>query len=189
MNADNPFQPPQYARSIPAKRRKAATMDSSEGMWRKGKTLITHRYPEFPDTCIKCGQPASGYRKKVKLARHHPAVFLLVLLGLLIYVIVALVVRKKAVVEVGLCPEHRGKLKQFWNGGLFSIAIALATLVFADSPNRGPSVLLAMLLILLGVTSLLASRSLSASRITDDQLWLQGAGEPFLQDLPEYPNK
>lgn len=65
--------------------------------------------------------PANGQRLKRSLSWHHPALFLVVLAGLLVYVIVALIVRQTAKIEVGICDTHRRRRL---------VAIAAGWLVF-----------------------------------------------------------
>ena len=62
--------------------------------------------------------PAEGYTKKFNLSWHHPALYLIVLAGVLIYVIVALIVRKTARVNIPLCPAHRAKRRNIILTGL-----------------------------------------------------------------------
>ena len=56
--------------------------------------------------CIRCGEPANGKPVNKMYYWHHPALYLVILVGLLIYVIVALVVRKSMKVSVPLCARH-----------------------------------------------------------------------------------
>ncbi len=78
---------------------------------RKGPTLIIpvpapRQAAILPPLCVKCGAPADGKPVEKTFYWHHPALFLLILAGLLIYAIVALVVRKSIRVRVPLCALH-----------------------------------------------------------------------------------
>jgi hypothetical protein len=63
--------------------------------------------------CIKCGVPADGKPVERTYYWHHPALYLLFLVSPLIYVIVALVVRKGMRVKVSLCMLHAQK-RSIW---------------------------------------------------------------------------
>jgi len=60
----------------------------------------------LPPQCIKCGAPADGKPVERTYYWHQPALYLLILAGLLIYAVVALVVRKGMKVRVSLCVRH-----------------------------------------------------------------------------------
>jgi hypothetical protein len=75
---------------------------SGVGIWRQGRRLVTRSETPFPDRCVKCNAPANGFRLKRVLYWSHPAYLLLLLCNLLILLIVYLIVRKKAVLHIGL---------------------------------------------------------------------------------------
>lgn len=79
------------------------------GAWRDGKLLVMRPEANLPDRCIRCNAPAGGFRFKRNLSWHPPGWYLLLFFNLIIYVIVALIVRKRAKVAVGLCARHRKK--------------------------------------------------------------------------------
>jgi hypothetical protein len=75
-------------------------------IWRSDKLLVAAPGAELPDRCVKCNAPAGGRRLKRTLYYHHPAIYLLLLCNLIIFAIVALIVRKRAVLQIGLCEHH-----------------------------------------------------------------------------------
>lgn len=60
----------------------------------------------LPPPCIKCGAPADGKPVVKTIYWHNPAFYLLILAGVLVYAIVALVVRKSVRISVPLCARH-----------------------------------------------------------------------------------
>src|SRR4030095_11876879 len=75
---------------------------ASIGVWRSGKVLVAAKGTVFPDRCIKCNaatQPSQ--RMKRSLYWYPPWVILIILFSLLIGLIVAMIVRKTAKVEIG----------------------------------------------------------------------------------------
>jgi len=60
----------------------------------------------LPPPCVKCGAPANGKPVTKTFSWHHPALYLVALVGLVIYVIVAVIVRKSIRLTVPLCAQH-----------------------------------------------------------------------------------
>jgi hypothetical protein len=60
----------------------------------------------LPGPCVKCGAPAHGKPVDKIFSWHHPALYLLILAGVLIYLIVAVIVRKSMRLKVPLCARH-----------------------------------------------------------------------------------
>jgi hypothetical protein len=60
----------------------------------------------LPLPCVKCGAPANGKPVNKNFSWHPPALYLVALVGLLIYVIVAMIVRKSMRLTVPLCAQH-----------------------------------------------------------------------------------
>jgi GYF domain 2 len=157
------------------------------GLWRKGKTLVAAKDAQFPDRCIHCGGTTDLRRLKKRLYWHHPAVYLTILAGLLIYVIVALVVRKRADIEISICAADRKRRM---------IKIALAWLLFigflASFPvlgaYRAPEWMwfLPPLLLIASVVLALLARLVYAAKIDEKQVWLRGICAGYLADLPEW---
>ena len=63
----------------------------------------------LPPPCVKCGAPANGKPVTKTFSWHHPALYLVALVGLVIYVIVAMIVRKSIRLTVPLCASHAQK--------------------------------------------------------------------------------
>jgi hypothetical protein len=61
---------------------------------------------QLPPPCVKCGAPANGKPVNKTFSWHHPALYLLVLAGVLIYLLVAVIVRKSMRMSVPLCARH-----------------------------------------------------------------------------------
>ncbi len=60
----------------------------------------------LPPPCVKCGAPANGKPVDKNFSWHHPALYLLILAGVLVYAIVAVIVRKSVRLRVPLCAQH-----------------------------------------------------------------------------------
>ena len=154
------------------------------GYWRDGKRVAMDRNAALPDRCLRCDEPADGYRRTVKLT--HVPLGTELMVGAIAYAFA-----KQARVEVGLCERHRRS--RGINTALVSLAVMGASiLVFTQV--HATDVLLPLLAtagLIGGVIGLIyvavGTRLVRATRITDTHVWLKGAGEPFLASLPDAP--
>ncbi|HEY6727411.1 MAG TPA: hypothetical protein VI197_25425 [Polyangiaceae bacterium] len=137
----------------------------------------------LPPRCVRCNQPASK-RLLRRLYWHHPALYLLLLVGLCFYLIPALIVRKKAVIEVGLCDRHHQRRLQGiligWLGFAGSLALTIATM--EDYPVVGVFFMFSM--IVLPIVGIVMAQVVSATRIDEQRAWLK-TGRPFLESIRE----
>ena len=179
---DNPFAAP----SVEVDPRSRAP-GSLGRVWREGKLLMLDRDAMLPPRCVKCNAPEAG-RKRLALSWHPPWVFLLILGGLLVYVIVALIVRKSAKLEVGLCDAHRRRRRSFMLLGTALLLLGIGG-CFAGIGNDGPALTLtgvALFLIALGVLAF-SARLLTPARIDEQLVQLKGASAVYLDSLPNAP--
>src|SRR2546423_13064777 len=62
---------------------------------------------DLPPVCMRCGQPAEQFVSKV-FAWHPSWVYFLLFVGLLPFIIVALIITERARVDAPLCAVHKG---------------------------------------------------------------------------------
>jgi hypothetical protein len=155
--------------------------------WRDGKLLVTLLEAELPHRCVKCNEPCDPPKKPRTIYWHHPGIYLLILVALLIYLIVALVARRTARISVGLCERHRNK-RRLVIGSAWSGVIA-GFLIMVWGFNDGPA-LAALFGFLLWLGSMfygvLASRIIWAKRIDKQNAFVKGCGPEFLDTLPNW---
>lgn len=181
----NPYAPP----ATPLSRQPFG--DGLAGVVRDGKLLVVKRGHESQvptGSCIKCGDPAVKTVKK-GYYWHHPLVFALLLVSPVIYIIVAVIVRKTMKIECGLCDRHARKRIHLILGGWGSFIASVALVVAAVSEVSDSGLLwigFAVLLISSLVIAVLAGRSvLLPKKITTEFGCLSGAGDEYLAQLPE----
>jgi GYF domain 2 len=153
-------------------------------IWRESDILVMTHSALLPDRCVKCNA-VSQQRLKRKLSWHHPGVYLTIPLGVMIYVIVALMVRKTATIEIGLCDEHFKKRKRDMLIGwlIFLIGIGLIAGAFAiQSGWVGFSGVMCLLGAL--VYSVVTVSVITPKRI-DEFVWLKGACPDYLATFPK----
>jgi len=142
---------------------------------------------QLPDRCVKCNAFTIN-RLKRKLSWHHPAIYILIAVALLIYLIVAMVVRKRATVYLGLCEEHMAKRRTcIWVTWLLALG-GIAGFVLAIAANDGIPALIGVVMFLTAIVfALITIRVASPSRIDDRFVWLRGVNAEYLNQLPQWP--
>jgi hypothetical protein len=182
MTTRNPYAPSQ------ASLKRTATIGDTANVWRDGKWLVMDVDATLPHRCIKCNEPAELPLKRKVLYWHHPAIYLLLLLWIVIYVIVAFTTRKTIKLEVGLCAEHRRARRNALLGGfagLFGSIPAATGLGQLGQPG------LALLVGFVGfigsvIYLMIKARIVYAKKIDADEARVGGCGEEFLASLPPY---
>ena len=171
----NPYAPPSAASyGMP----QAATGD----LFRDGNLLVVRDGAPFPDRCVRCNEPAEGYRLKKTYYWHPPAWYFLILASILIYAIAAMIVRKKATFAVSLCQRHRSRRTH-----LIALAIGIPVLVLVawiatGNDAMGPILVIAILAGL--VLAVVGTQLMTPKRIEDGYAYLKGAHPEFLARLP-----
>lgn len=169
----------------------------SGGVFRMyGNKLVMHRQATLPPRCIKTGEPAETAVSKT-LYWHHPALFVLVIPGILIYAIVALILRKSMTFAFPLTWRSRRKLRVRIAIAVVSLLLAFTSLiggmVLADSNRGGDEAFAAaggLLFLSLLVTSIVffyLARLVTPTRITDQFTVVKGVSPQFLAGLPDWP--
>lgn len=158
------------------------------GLWREGKLLVTRSETPFPDRCVRCNEAAGGYRLRRRMSWHPPAYFLLVVISILIYAIVAICVRKKAVLHVGLCPRHRSQRQL----GIILCCIGffggIGLIIYGVMASYGWVIFGGVLLLLAGIIcGIVMGARVSAAKITTSNVWVRGVNREFLAGLPDWP--
>lgn len=155
-------------------------------LWRKDRQLVVRSGSTMPDRCVCCNAPANGYRLKRQLYWHPAAYYLLILLNLLIYIIVALIIRKRALIHVGLCEKHRAGRKQAILGSWLAVLLGVV-LMFVGFSTHGAFALIGLVLILTAaVFGSIKGRVVAPTKIEKDIVWVKGAGSEFLEKLPAW---
>jgi hypothetical protein len=158
------------------------------GLWRQGKRLVTRSETPFPDRCVKCNAPANGFRLKRVLYWQHPAYYFLLLCNLLILLIVVLIVRKKAVLRIGLCEAHRKQRQLAITACSVGILGGLAMLIGSAFAESGWLALAGLVIFLTGaVWGIAKGRTIAATKIDKENVWVSGICRDFLDQLPERP--
>jgi hypothetical protein len=151
----------------------------------------------LPDVCAKCGQPAveRNYRR---FSWHPEWLIVLILVGLLIYIIVALILTKKMAVDLPFCEKHRGYFRKralmHWGAFFAWLALLIGGIVLLVNQDQnapiietGPVVLIlsvTFLIMLIGV-AISGHMAIRPAEITDRFIKLGNVDEEFIDALDD----
>jgi hypothetical protein len=160
----------------------------SGGVWRDGKLLVATKGAVLPDRCVKCNAPARGIKITRKLYWHPPAYYVLICGGALLYVIVALIVRRTSILDLGICAEHKAKRKRGIIIGWSLVGASIALFIAGTSANEGALIAIGGLLFLAAlIFAVIAAQFVVPRKMEPDGLvWLKGVNPAYLQELPAY---
>ena len=160
------------------------------GVARHKINVVIDKGGRLPPRCIKCNAPADHMLKK-HVYWHPPGLYLLILLNVLIYFVVALVVRRKFLFEIGLCDRHHRRRTQavrlIW--GLTGVGLAvLAFLGLGGVAASDPTLFFVVLIVLFLMILCCAGYAhlLSLVKVDSQTYWLRGVCRKYLDSLPDY---
>lgn len=171
----NPYAPPQAP----------VTAATGHACWRDGKVVVVPAGASLPERCIKCNAPALMDKPR-SFTWHSPGWYLLLFVAIIVYVVVAMVVRRKVKLAVGLCDVHRKRRRNLTMSALGALLLGGGAFVGAIKLDNGLFGALAVAALLAAVIlALLASGTLSPARIDDSEARFKGCGKAFLDSLPD----
>jgi hypothetical protein len=156
-------------------------------MWRSKRELVTSLNPILPPRCVKCNAPTETPPMKRNLYWHHPALYLVVLVNVIIYVIIAMLVRKRTVAMVSVCRRHRSARRNALLIG-WGLELAALALVIGGAANEWTWMVLMGGGAFLGglIYGLARGRLVFARKIDKEHVWMGGCGSEFLAQFPEW---
>lgn len=124
---------------------------------------------------------------------HSPWLYLLIPVGF--YLILALAIREKADIQIGL--SARRKARRLWVifgacvGSLTGFALFLSPLFEKNDQPMSPVWFLSGIILLISslIVAVTAPRIVTPAKITKDYVWLKGVHPEYLTALPEFPGK
>lgn len=163
-----------------------------DGIWQQGSLLVMRKTAVLPPRCVKSNVPTDRTLKR-SLSWHHPAIFLSILISLCIYIILALILSKKAVIHIGLSDvwfaRRRRAIMIGWGAVLASIAMVIGGAALIDQNGSFGILIIAGIFVFLfgAIYGLVASRMVSPTKIDDTYVWLKGVNKEYLALLPVWP--
>jgi predicted Zn finger-like uncharacterized protein len=155
-----------------------------QAVWSEGPIIVARKGAQLPYCCIKCGQPGEGKMIRKTFYWHEPWIYLTILAGLLVYFIVAMVVREKGELEYALCARHRARRNYGIWGGVTLLLLGIGSFVTAGVLEEPGFVAIGFLLFFAGlIWAALAARMLMPTKIDPQFIWLKGGGDMFVRTL------
>ena len=169
------------------KLREGIVTGPGSAMWRSKRQLVTSLDATLPRRCIKCNASTEGDAIKRKLYWHPPAVYAALLLNVIIYVILAMAMRKRGVAFVSVCRPHRSARRNVILVGWLLAVIGFVAMI-AGIANESWWIGIAGGLAMLGgiIYGMVRGRLIYAGKIDKDRMWLNGCGEDFLASFPTW---
>ena len=183
MTDVNPYRP------TAAMLAEAPPPEPAGGYWRDGKLLVTFSENPLPNRCVKCNAPTEPPRRPRKVYWHAAWWYLLILVNIVIYIIVALVVRKSAKVPMTMCRRHLMRRRLFIAFGWVGFIACLfggAVLLRGMAAGVAVGFLGGLLCAVIGV---IGARVLWPVKIDSPFVYLKGCGEAYLAELPEFADR
>lgn len=192
MSNVNPYAAPQAADHAPAAVNVAA--QPLAGIWRQGNVLVMHKNAPLPDICLKSNEPATR-RLKRKLQWHHPAISFTILAGVLVYVILAMILTKRATIQMAMTEAWFAKRFQrlliAWGIALLAVLLFFGSFLLIELADGVIFACLiftsVVMLIAAPIYGQIACRMVAPKRMTDQYLWLKGVHPEFLNRLEDFP--
>ena len=184
----NPYAAP-LTQSQPIARSPA---QDNQGLWREGNLLVMHKNARLRVTCVKTGEPASQSVKR-KVTWHPPWITVTILMGILIYAILAIMMTKRATLSFPLSEaayrNRRSWLMRTWIAGLLC-AVGFVSGFFLLVNQIIFGVVLLIGGAIGGIVCLVVGQStasiLKPTKITDSHVWLKGVHENLLKQCPTF---
>lgn len=155
-------------------------------LMRRGRTLIVGRRTELPGRCVKCNAPITGPKLTRKLYWHPPAYYLFIFVNLLIYVIVAMCVRKTADLQVGVCKKHLRRRRNGIAIAWISFGLMIAGILWSANSGLFAPATIGVLVFIVGlIAGSVMSTIVTPTRIDNESIWLKGVCREYLDLLPD----
>lgn len=195
--SQNPFQAPTPVQPVAEK---PVPPKQIQGVWSDGQYLVVAQNATLPSVCVVTNQkPVKAITRSFYW--HHPAVYISILAGLLIFVILALVLRKNQklalpVSEMALQKRKGGLLKCWAAAALCILGVVGSFVLMANQNGASDSgFLITMFLLFFGFIGLLVSAVVGSryasvlrpKKITDQAGWYVGASPEYLARFPAVP--
>ena len=154
-------------------------------IWRSQSALVMAKHAQLPPRCVKCNAPTRQTLKR-NLRWHHPALYILIFVGVLLYVICSMVVSKSATIHVGLCDTHLAARKRDIIITCFVVFLSIGSFFVAGAMEDMTFVFVGSIGFLVGVIyGVVRTKVVAPQKIDDRYVWLTGVDASYLRQFPE----
>lgn len=190
MSNINPYASPTADMPYQAK-----VVGKTPTMWRDGDILVLRNGAVLPPRCVKSNEPVDSTWRR-KLSWHPQWVFALILVHVLVYIVVAVILTKRATFDFPISPPWRARRRNAllvgWGIALMSIATFVGGVMLFESNDLevvgGILVFTSFALPFVGLAyGIYRGRLLWPQKIDDHFSWIKGASPNYLASLPDWP--
>lgn len=179
MQEANPYAPP----TVPFVPQPVAAMYR-----REGNLLVIRDGAVLPNRCILTNQPINerDWTKKRSLTWTPAWVWIFILFGLIIALILALCLQKKAQLTYNICRAKRNRQLRFGAFSLLATFGGIGLMISALSFEQwGNALVISGIVLLIGglVMAAISSVALTVKRYKDGEFWIKGCSPEFLASL------
>ena len=155
-------------------------------IWQSKSVLVMTKQALLPDRCVKCNAPTQ-HKLKRNLRWHHPALYVVILAGVLFYAILAMVLSKTATINVGLCETHSAARKRDILITWLIVLLAVGSFFYAGAMEQAGFVLVGLLLLFgAAIYGTIKARVVAPRKIDDQYVWLNGVNDDYLRQFPDW---
>ena len=164
----------------------------SPGAWSGRGLLVVSHDAVLPQNCVKCGQPTNEPFLKRRFSWHPDWYVVLIFVGLLPYIIMAMVASKRMVVHVPLCSRHLERYKALRLAAIFLLLGSIPEMIAAGKwlPEdfQGVGIFAGFLALLAGLVCLSIYGAVLRPKYIDDNFgFFRNVNRDFLSLLPPCP--
>ena len=153
---------------------------------RQGRYVFVPKGADLPCRCIVCYAEVTPPVKKRRVYWHASGWYLLILVNILLYALVAAIVRKKALVSPAYCEKHaKARRLRIILFLVPALALMMSSFMFGfggDTPLRVMAFIAGLLLL---VFAIMAGNTVRAVHIDPTGVTLAGFKEPFLSGMTQ----
>jgi hypothetical protein len=149
-----------------------------------GKTLIVPKNYAFPPVCLVTGRTDDLVEVRRKLSWHASGVYLLILINLLIYIIVAMVVRKTSEHTFYLSRQERDSRRKWTVVGWITVLAGIGSLVVGAAMETPAMIIACPILLIAGIVVFYTKvQLLRAERISETSASIRGIAPAVMNQL------
>ncbi len=183
----NPYAPPRVTDEVAPGRQGRSSEDGGNAWFENGQIILPRFGGELPERCVVCNR-STDFKLRRTVQWHAPGYYFLICAGWIVYLIVLLIVRKTAVLHLGLCDVHQARRKSglafLWGG----VGAGLLLMLVGSNTRTPALTVLALVGMLAGVIAgATRVRLVTIKKIDEGHVYLT-AGEDFMRSLPTSPD-
>jgi hypothetical protein len=160
---------------------------SVHGVRVEGKFLVIRDDTVLPNRCVKTNEEVDAKPVKKTLYWSHPALALLILVNFLVFLIVALIVRKKCQVTYYLSEDQKSRRRIKIASASFISLLALVVGIVLAMDDQWIGLIVGLIVCLFAIIcAAVFASTMRIAKVKGREFWISGATPVFLQSLSDH---